>query len=143
MVVSEADERFPAGPAGERGAQGNQGNQGERGHLSRLQGRAIVVLFLIAALSGVGNLFWTAHEVHSAAAAQQREQAMQQREAAAVLAAQQRQGAALEQRLCTTLGRLTALKPPPGNPAANPSRAFDQQQHAVLAQLGPDVGCKG
>ena len=58
-------------------------------------------------------------------------------------AAQQRQGAVIEQRLCTTLERLAALKPPAGNPASNPARAFDQQQQAVLAQLGPDVGCKG
>ena len=58
-------------------------------------------------------------------------------------AAQQRQGAVLEAKLCTSLARLAALKPPAGNPAANPARAFDQEQQAVLAQLGPDVGCGG
>jgi len=57
-------------------------------------------------------------------------------------AAQQRQGAVLEAKLCTTLGRLAALAPPPGSPQANPSRSYDQQLHAVLAQLGPDVGCE-
>lgn len=56
-------------------------------------------------------------------------------------AAQQRQGQMIEQRLCLSLGKLAALKPPAGNPAQNPSRAFDQQQHAILAGLGPDVGC--
>lgn len=56
-------------------------------------------------------------------------------------AAQRAQGAAFEKRLCTTLGRLAALKPPPGSPAGNPSRAYLQQQHDVLAELGPDVGC--
>jgi hypothetical protein len=56
--------------------------------------------------------------------------------------AQQRQGQQLEAKICTTLNRLAALKPPGGSPADNPSRAFEQQQHAVLAQLGPDVGCK-
>ena len=46
--MSEADERLPAGPRG----------------LSRLQGRAVVVLFLISALVGTGDLYWTAHEVN-------------------------------------------------------------------------------
>ena len=56
--------------------------------------------------------------------------------------AQRRQGQVLEQKLCTSLGRLAALHPPPGLPADNPSRAYLQQEHAVLAELGPDVGCK-
>lgn len=57
-------------------------------------------------------------------------------------AAQQAQSVSFERRLCTTLGRLAALHPPPGSAADNPSRAYLQQEHAVLAELGPDVGCK-
>ena len=133
VLVSDSRESFERnaarGPQGEQGEQGARGAQGERG-LSRVQGRAVVVLFLLAALFGAGNLLWTAHEVNAATEAQHQEQA-----------AQQRQGAMIEQRLCTTLDRLAALKPPPGNPASNPSRAFDQEQQAALAQLGPDVGC--
>lgn len=68
-------------------------------------------------------------------------QAAQQRQAAQQAASQRAQGAAFERRLCTTLGRLAALKPPPGN-GADLSRAYLWQQHAVLAELGPDVGCK-
>ena len=125
MVVSAEDgERFPVGP---QGAKGEQGAQGERG-LPLLTGRAIVVLFGIGVLIGVGNLFWTAHEVRAAGTAQHQEQA-----------AQQRQGAVLEAKLCTTLDRLAALKPPAGDPASNPARAYAQQEHAVLAQLGPDI----
>ncbi len=56
-------------------------------------------------------------------------------------AAQQRQGAALEAKLCTSLDRLAGLQPPPGPATANPSRAYLLQQHQVLAELGPDVGC--
>lgn len=57
-------------------------------------------------------------------------------------AAERRQGAVIEAKLCTTLGRLAALSPPPGSPAVNPSRAYEQSLHAVLAQLGPDIGCR-
>ena len=56
-------------------------------------------------------------------------------------AAQQRQGEAVERKICTTMAHLAALKPPAGNPARNPSRAFDQNLHVTLDQLGPDLGC--
>lgn len=56
-------------------------------------------------------------------------------------AAQHAQGAVFEKRLCITLDRLAALTPPAGSPAENPSRAFEQQLAATLAELGPDVGC--
>lgn len=69
------------------------------------------------------------------------EQASQQHQAAQQAAAQRAQGAALEQKLCTSLGRLAGLRPPPGPAAGNPSRAYLLQQHQVLAELGPDVGC--
>lgn len=72
-----------------------------------------------------------------------REQAAQQRLAAQQQAAQRAQAQAFERKLCTSLGRLAALHPPPGSPADNPSRAYLQQEHAVLAELGPDVGCRG
>jgi hypothetical protein len=125
------------GQRGERGAQGNQGNRGAPGAagLSSSTRRSLVYMFLLSvALSGLG-LFWINHQVHATqaafTAAQHRDQA-----------AQQRAGAELEEKLCDTFGRLAALKPPPGNPAANPSRAYLQNQHDTLAQLGTDLGCK-
>lgn len=57
-------------------------------------------------------------------------------------AAQRAAGAVFEHRLCTTLGRLAALTPPPGSPGDNPSRSYLLEQHEVLAELSPDVGCK-
>ena len=64
-------------------------------------------------------------------------QAAQQREEA-----EQRQaGVILEQKLCTTFGKLAANMPPAGNPRKNPSRAYDQNQHAILDELGTDLGC--
>ena len=55
--------------------------------------------------------------------------------------AQRRAGEAVEHKICTTMAQLAALKPPPGNPDTNPSRAFDQSLHATLDGLGPDLGC--
>lgn len=112
------------------GPRGDKGERGERG-LSRVQGRAVAVLFALAVVLGGANLFWTSHVVNVAAAAQHREQA-----------AQQRAGAAVEEKLCTTLGRLAALAPPGGTAAGNPSRAYEQQLHKALSQLGPDIGCR-
>jgi hypothetical protein len=60
-VSNEAGERFPVGP---RGVQGAKGERGERG-LSVLQGRAVVVLFLIGVVFAVFNLLWTSHDVNA------------------------------------------------------------------------------
>lgn len=98
--------------------------------------RALVFLFGLSVVLAGLNLTWTAHEVHASQAAIQAAQHHEQ-----VL--QQQAGAVIGQKLCTTLGKLTALKPPPGNPAVNAPRAYDQELHAALAQLGPDIGCKG
>lgn len=85
---------------------------------------AVTFLFLFALLLAAANLLWTAHEV------------------AANQAAQRRAGQQVERALCQTLDRLAALKPPPGNPVQNPARGYDQQLHATLSQLAPDLGCK-
>jgi hypothetical protein len=125
LVSSEANERLPVGPRGAKG------ERGERGLSWRVRW-SILALFVVAFGVGAGNLYWTAHEVNANAGAQRQQQA-----------AQRAQGELLEQKLCATLGRLSALRPPAGNAAANPARAYDQQLHATLAQLGPDLGCKG
>jgi hypothetical protein len=88
------------------------------------------VLLALVLVVGGGNLWASWLEVHSAQAAQRRE-----------VAAQRQQGRVTERKLCTTMQRLAALKPPPGSAAANPSRAYDQSLHATLDQLGPDLGC--
>ena len=57
-------------------------------------------------------------------------------------AQQQKQSRLIDQKLCTTFGKMAALKPPAGNPKLNPSRAYEQGEHAILDQLGTDLGCK-
>lgn len=118
---------------GPRGRQGNQGNRGERGTtgLSISVRRALVYMFMLSVILAGANLLWTAYAVRASQASQVREEA-----------AQQRQGQAIGKKLCTTLGRLAALKPPGGPPSANPARAYEDDLHATLSQLGPDIGCK-
>jgi hypothetical protein len=84
---------------------------------------AVVSGFLIIALALLGSYFVTQSDI------------------AANMRAQQAAAAMSEQHLCTTLNALKALQPPPGNPKTNPSRAFDVEQHDVLAQLAADLGC--
>ncbi|HEY6493779.1 MAG TPA: hypothetical protein VIZ43_10925 [Trebonia sp.] len=124
--MNEHGERLPRGPKGDRGEPGQRGEQG----MTRGMRRAVVTLFAIGALVAATALLVVAWSAHT----QQRQQAAQQR-------AEQLQGRIAEQKICTTLGKLAALQPPAGNPATNPSRAFDQELHATLDQLGPDMGC--
>ena len=123
-----------------RGPKGEPGERGERG-LSRVQGRAVIVLFVIAVALAAFAIFWVSHAVRTATAAAQRQAAAEQ-------AAQQRAAAVIGAKLCSSLLPLEALaglKPPPGSPADNPSRAYEQElsaKLAPLAQLGPDLGCR-
>jgi hypothetical protein len=133
-VNGEGGQPADQGPRGPRGDQGARGERGPGG-LSRPVRRARVYLFALSAAMGGFNLVWTAHEVDASQAAIQSAHHREQ-------VSQKRAGATLERALCTTFGRLAALKPPPGDPKANPSRAALQDQHDTLAQLGTDLGCK-
>jgi hypothetical protein len=115
-----------------RGAQGEPGQPGKRGDagVGRPVRRAIAYLFLLNFALIIAGYAWLTIQAGDSRAAQIREQAQQQQAAETV-----------EHKLCTTLGRLAALRPPAGNPGTNPSRAYDQQVHTTLAQLGPDIGC--
>ena len=93
--------------------------------------RAVGGLPALTLIMGAGNLWASWAQVHADRAAQHREQV-----------AQQRAGAVLGEKLCTTFGKLAALKPPAGDPRKNPSRAYDQESHATLVQLGTDLGCR-
>jgi hypothetical protein len=130
--MSEKDERLAVqGPRGEKGNRGDRGMPGLSGRVTR----AVLFMFALAVILAVSGLFWINHEVHVNAAALQASYAREQQE-------QRQAGAALGRALCTTFGRLAALKPPPGNPVLNPARGYDQQLHVTLDQLGTDLGCK-
>lgn len=93
--------------------------------------RAIaLLLFLVLATSG-GNLWASWDEVHTFKDQLATQQVTEQKAAAKEIG-----------ELCATFGKVAALKPPAGNPATNPSRAFDQQEHADLAGVGPDLHCR-
>lgn len=118
---------------GDPGAKGDKGDRGERGQqgLPSAMRRAIVYLFVVALAMSGANLLWTSHEVNVGHAAQVRDQAVQRKE-----------GEVIERKLCTSFGSIAALKPPPGNPLTNPSRAYDQNLHSRLDGLGSDLGCR-
>lgn len=88
----------------------------------------LVALTLVV---GGGNLWASYAEVQTVKAGQHHDDV-----------ARAKAGLLIEAKLCSTFGRLAALKPPPGDPKTNPSRAFLQDEHATLVQLGDDLGCR-
>lgn len=97
---------------GLKGAKGERGERGERG-LSRIQGRAVVVLFLIGFLAGAGNLYWTAHEISGN-----------------------------NHKFCQVIVSIVPV-PRPADPKANPSRETAYEQYERFADLGRSLGCQG
>lgn len=94
------------------------------------------LLLVSILLVGGGNLWATYDEVNSTEA--KIEQQNKNQNNTAKMAQNE-----IEDKLCSTLKPLAAIKPPAGNPVTNPSRAYDQKLYAVLSGLGPDIGCPG
>lgn len=115
-------ERTVSPPAGLETGPPEPPGQGERALSLRFR-RALVVLFLLPSLLAI-----------LAVVAVVIDQRHQQAE-------QARQSRIVEHRVCVTFAHLAALKPPAGNPATNPSRAYLQKEHSTLVRLGSDLGC--
>lgn len=94
--------------------------------------RAVLTLFVVTLALAGANLLFTAHEANSV-----------RHQFAAAAAQATRQGQIVERKLCVSFGRLASLRPPPGNPADNPSRAYLQEQHTILDEIGADIHCGG
>jgi hypothetical protein len=125
-----------------RGEQGIKGETGARGAtgatgpaLTRRKAWAVVYLFGLAFLLSVTSLFWINHEVRADETAQAAQQRQEQ-------AAQRKAGLAIEQAICTDMGTMARIPPPTGNASANPSRAYEQDEHRAWAGLYAGLGCK-
>jgi hypothetical protein len=92
-------------------------------HVSRGARRGAILLLALVLIMGGGALLSSWLEYHHFATTQQQ------------------QGRLIDARLCATLSKLAALKPPAGSAKDNPSRAYEQQLAMTLAQLRPDIGC--
>lgn len=102
---------------------------------------SIAALLVLLIVTGLGNLWATYSSYHHFQDQYNAQQAENKRQDQTQKASQKAQDIAVQKKICTTLSALAALKPPPGDAKKNPSRAYDQQLHDVLAGLGPDIGC--
>lgn len=126
----ELPSRGPAGATGATGAQGARGSGLSRG--AKLF--AGVMLFLTVVMSG-GTLLSQQLQQNSFEATIARNHQKN-------LQAQAAQAQAVEAKLCAIFLPIVSLKAPPGSPADNPSRLFEQQLEAKLAQVAPALSCK-
>lgn len=112
-----------AGETGRTGAQGDTGAQGRPGEagLPRKQRHAIVYLFCFALLIAGGGGYLGVRGV--------------------VLAHRAISVTHHHSALCMAITQLEQNKPPPGNPVDNPSRAYEQREHAIFTQLRSGFGC--
>jgi type VI protein secretion system component VasK len=101
------------------------------GRGTRLAALGLLVLALILGGANIVSSYFQNRSFESELAQQYRTTEQQQ----------QAQGKLIDSKLCATLSRLAALKPPSGDAGNNPSRAYEQQLAMTLAQLKPDVGC--
>jgi hypothetical protein len=108
---------------------------GKKVSMSRGTRWALGICIALLIVIGIGNL-WSGY-------LETRHFEQQFTAAQAQAATEQKKAAQLvEQRLCATLVSLAALKPPAGTAGSNPSRAYEQQLGAKLAQLSTDIQCK-
>lgn len=127
--MNEDDERLPRGAKGDKGDAGEKGDRGQRGLTARVA-YAIIALFLIAFLIAGSSLLLTSVEIRRYNA-----------KLAAEQAAQEKAGEQEIRALCTDLGTMARIPPPPGPAAANPSRAYEQSEHRAWQGLYSSIRC--
>jgi hypothetical protein len=116
-----------------RGEKGDKGDRGEKGEVKLPPGirKAMAYFALLNIAFFLLGFLWLGHIQNVNHASQVSQQT-----------AQRKADQTVERKICHTLNALAANQPPPGNPATNPSRQYDQNNHNILDQLGPDMGCK-
>lgn len=139
--LSEGFEMKFSALRGEKGDQGERGAEGKAGpRLPKRQARAVVYLFIVAALVGIAALAGLLHlagevsQQQQAVAQQQQQVAREQRE----LDAQQKANKADR---CTTVEEIAAI-PVPHPVKGNPSREWESKYEGIEAARGKQLGCK-
>jgi hypothetical protein len=56
--------------------------------------------------------------------------------------AAQKAGLLIEKAICTDMGTMARIPPPEGSAAANPSRAYEQDEHRAWEGLFDGLGCR-
>jgi hypothetical protein len=120
---SEFVARFGGGPPGPRGQKGEQGERG-KSRLPAGVARAIVYLFAL-------NLILIALCLVGLARYEDDSQA-----------AQRRAGEVIEQKICTDVGSMARIPAPSGDPATNPSRAYEQAEQRTWRGLFRGLDCR-
>ena len=110
--MSDREERMEQFAHSYPGPKGERGPRGKEGKLPAATRRAIIYLFIVSFLL-----------------------------AGAALVLSIRQVSKSDHQWCATLDLLYPEKPPAGNAAANPSRAYLQDLHARFADLRSSLGC--
>ena len=113
---------------GPRGPQGEPGEQGSTGPV--MPGVIAWLLLALVLVMGASNLL-ASYLIEQNGQGQQR-----QAEQAA-----QKAGNEIEVKLCTDVGTMSRLAPPAGNPASNPSRAYEQAEHRTWRGLYDSLEC--
>lgn len=142
--MPENDVPHSAGPIPTGGGIGHthQGGPGQkRGFTRRERWFAGLVLILCLVMSG-GTLISQQLQQNSFQNTISTGHASRLAAEAAQAKAQAAQGAAIEAKLCSIFMPIASLKAPSGAGSSNPSRLFDQQLEARLAQVAPALNCK-
>jgi hypothetical protein len=103
---------------------------------------ALTLIFLFAAIFLLGGYFtWSESTTNS----QLRDTNVQLRATNVRLIAEQRAaqkaGLVIEERICLDMSTMANIPPPAGPAAANPSRAYEQDEHRAWAGLVNGLGC--
>jgi hypothetical protein len=121
---SEFVERYaPRGPRGEQGKPGSKGERGVEGALPQRARRSLVIRDCVIIVLLLLNFVFTARYVNS------------------TQAGQRRAGLLTEQKICTDVGSMAQIPAPAGNPATNPSRAYEQAEQRTWRGLFRGLDC--